>query len=151
MGSDALQELIEELAGRLERSVVVDDLVRLICSSQHFGDEDPVRIRSLLRGRADDEIIRYVLDQGAAGWPKPGFIEGRDDLGLLTRYCVPLRDRGELLGLLMVVAPEGLEPVDLAAPFSSAPEAAPTGRGAREAPGTPAVGQITGRRPRCRP
>ncbi|MCE0448199.1 hypothetical protein LT493_44230 [Streptomyces tricolor] len=43
--------------------------MRLICSSQHFGDEDPVRIRSLLRGRADDEIIRYVLDQGVAGWP----------------------------------------------------------------------------------
>ncbi|MGW7794102.1 PucR family transcriptional regulator, partial [Streptomyces tricolor] len=108
VGSDALQELIEELAARLRRSVVVDDpLVRLICSSQHFGDEDPVRIRSLLRGRADDEIIRYVLDQGVAGWPKPDFVRGRDDLGLLTRYCVPLRERGELLGLLMVVAPEG--------------------------------------------
>ncbi|CAM5713776.1 MULTISPECIES: PucR family transcriptional regulator [Streptomyces] len=108
VGSDALQELIEELAERLERSVVVDDpLVRLICSSQHFGDEDPVRIRSLLRGRADDVAIRYVLDQGVARWTKPGFIPGRDDLGLLTRYCVPLRERGELLGLLMVVAPEG--------------------------------------------
>ncbi|WP_037861455.1 PucR family transcriptional regulator [Streptomyces sp. NRRL S-340] len=107
VGSDALQELIEELAGRLQRSVVVDDpLVRLICSSQHFGDADPVRIRSLLQGRADDEIIRYVLDQGVARWPKPDFIEGRDDLGLLTRYCIPLRERGELLGLLMVVAPE---------------------------------------------
>ncbi|MET8771575.1 helix-turn-helix domain-containing protein [Streptomyces sp. NPDC004658] len=108
VGSDALQELIEELAERLRRSVVVDDpLVRLICSSQHFGDEDPVRIRSLLRGRADDVAIRYVLDQGVARWTKPGFLRGRDDLGLLTRYCVPLRERGELLGLLMVVAPDG--------------------------------------------
>ncbi|MFF3910104.1 PucR family transcriptional regulator [Streptomyces sp. NPDC001848] len=108
VGSDALQELVEELAVRLQRSVVIDDpLVRLICSSQHFGDEDPVRIRSLLQGRADAGIIRYVLDQGVARWSKPGFIEGRDDLGLLTRYCVPLRERGELLGLLMVVAPQG--------------------------------------------
>ncbi|UFR00499.1 helix-turn-helix domain-containing protein [Streptomyces sp. Go40/10] len=108
VGSDALQQLIEELAARLKRSVVVDDpLVRLICSSQHFGDADPVRIRSLLQGRADDEIIRYVLDQGVARWPKPDFVQGRDDLGLLTRYCVPLRERGELLGLLMVVAPDG--------------------------------------------
>ncbi|MGV9352615.1 PucR family transcriptional regulator [Streptomyces misionensis] len=107
VGSDALQELVEELAARLRRAVVIDDpLVRLICSSQHFGDEDPVRIRSLLRGRADDEIIRYVLDQGVARWPKPGFIEGSDDLGLLARYCVPLRERGELLGLLMVVVPD---------------------------------------------
>ncbi|MGW2034376.1 PucR family transcriptional regulator [Streptomyces sp. NPDC001356] len=108
VGSDALQGLIEQLAERLRRSVVVDDpLVRLICSSQHFGDEDPVRIRSLLRGRADDVAIRYVLDQGVARWTKPGLIPGRDDLGLLTRYCVPLRERGELLGLLMVVAPDG--------------------------------------------
>lgn len=108
VGSDALQGLVEELAIGLQRSVVIDDpLVRLICSSQHFGDEDPVRIRSLLQGRADDEIIRYVLDQGVARWPKPDFVKGRDDLGLLSRYCVPLRERGELLGLLMVVAPEG--------------------------------------------
>ncbi|MEV5146179.1 helix-turn-helix domain-containing protein [Streptomyces sp. NPDC052727] len=108
VGSDALQELIEELAVRLQRSVVVDDpLVRLICSSQHFGDADPVRIRGLLQGRADDVAIRYVLDQGVARWHKPGFVPGRDELGLLTRYCVPLRERGELLGLLMVIAPQG--------------------------------------------
>ncbi|MFH8566254.1 PucR family transcriptional regulator [Streptomyces sp. NPDC017988] len=107
MGSHALQELVEDLAARLRRSVVIDDpLVRFICSSRHFGDEDPVRIRSLLQGRADAEIIRYVLDQGVAQWHKPGYIEGNADLGLLTRYCVPLRRRGHLLGLLMVVSPD---------------------------------------------
>lgn len=107
-GSDALRGLVEDLAEKLRRSVVVDDpLVRFICSSRHFDDADPVRIRSLLQGRADSEIIRYVLDQGVAGWSRAGFIAGRDDLGLLTRYCVPLRERGHLLGLLMVVAPEG--------------------------------------------
>ncbi|MDW6059065.1 helix-turn-helix domain-containing protein [Streptomyces sp. FXJ1.4098] len=107
VGSDALQALVEGLAEELRRSVVLDDpLVRFICSSRHFGDEDPVRIRSLLQGRADSEVIRYVLDQGVAQWPKPGFIEGSDDLGLLARYCVPLRTHGHLLGLLMVVAPD---------------------------------------------
>lgn len=105
MGSDALQALVEQLAEELRRSVVLDDpLVRFICSSRHFGDEDPVRIRSLLQGRADSEVIRYVLDQGVARWSKPGYIEGRDDLGLLARYCVPLRTHGHLLGLLMVVS-----------------------------------------------
>ncbi|MET8948766.1 helix-turn-helix domain-containing protein [Streptomyces sp. NPDC004542] len=108
MGTDTLQRLVETLAARLRRSVVVDDpLARLVCSSQHFGDADPVRIRSLLQGRADDEVIRYVLDQGVAQWPKPGFIAGHDELELLTRYCVPLRERGHLVGLLMVVAPDG--------------------------------------------
>ncbi|MFD4941816.1 PucR family transcriptional regulator [Streptomyces sp. NPDC058239] len=104
-GSDALQKLVGELAERLQRSVVLDDpLVRFICSSRHFDDADPVRIRSLLQGLADSEIIRYVLDQGVVQWAKPGYIEGRDDLGLLPRYCVPLRERGHLLGLLMVVS-----------------------------------------------
>ncbi|GHB65665.1 transcriptional regulator [Streptomyces viridiviolaceus] len=108
VGSDALQRLVEALAAQLGRAVVVDDpLVRLVCSSQHFGDADPVRIHSLLQGRAADEIIRYVLDQGVTQWQKPGFIDGRDDIGLLTRYCVPLRERGHLVGLLMVVAPDG--------------------------------------------
>ncbi|MFI6984026.1 PucR family transcriptional regulator [Embleya sp. NPDC050154] len=105
VGSGALRALIDALAEELGRSVVLDDpLVRLICSSRHFGDEDPVRVRSLLQGLADDEVIRYVLGQGVAQWAGPGFIEGRDDLGLLPRYCVPLRERGRLLGLLMVVA-----------------------------------------------
>ncbi|MFD7130892.1 PucR family transcriptional regulator [Streptomyces sp. NPDC059894] len=107
VGSDALQTLIEELAQFLGRSVVLDDpVVRFICSSRHYGDADAVRIRSLLQGQADDDIIRYVLDQGVAQWRAPGYIEGRDDLGLNARYCVPLRERGHLLGLLMVMAPD---------------------------------------------
>ncbi|MBQ1115996.1 CdaR family transcriptional regulator [Streptomyces sp. C3-3] len=104
-GSDAVRRLVDELAERLQRSVVLDDpLVRFIHASRHFDDADPVRIRSLLQGVADSEAIRYVLDQGVAQWTKPGYIEGRDDLGLLSRYCVPLRERGRLLGMVMVVS-----------------------------------------------
>ncbi|MFI9584214.1 PucR family transcriptional regulator [Streptomyces sp. NPDC052236] len=104
VGSDALQSLVDELAVDLGRSVVVDDpLVRLICSSQHFGDEDQVRVRGLLHGYADSETIRFILAQGVAQWSRPGMIKGRDDIGLLPRYCVPLRERGHLLGLLMVI------------------------------------------------
>ncbi|MFE3786180.1 PucR family transcriptional regulator [Streptomyces goshikiensis] len=106
--SDALQALVDALAAELERSVVLDDdLVRMICTSRHYGDEDPVRIRTLLQGLADAEVIRHVLAQGVMRWPRPGFLAGRDDLGLLPRYCVPLRERGHLLGVLMVVAPDG--------------------------------------------
>lgn len=106
-GSPELQALVDELAERLGRSVAVDDpLVRLVCTSRHFGDEDPVRIGTLLQGRADNATIRYVLAQGVTQWSRAGFIDGRDDLGLLPRYVVPLRERGHLLGLLMVVVPE---------------------------------------------
>ncbi|SCF84848.1 CdaR family transcriptional regulator [Streptomyces sp. Ncost-T10-10d] len=107
VGSAALQELIEDLAESLRRSVAVaDPLVRLICSSRHFDDADPARVYSLLQGQASSEVTRHVLDQGVTQRSKPGFIEGRDDLGLLPRYCVPLRERGHFLGLLMVVAPD---------------------------------------------
>ncbi|MEU7020461.1 helix-turn-helix domain-containing protein [Streptomyces sp. NPDC046203] len=104
-GGEVLQSLVDGLAEDLGRSVVLDDpLVRLICSSRHFGDEDGVRVRTLLQGIADDETIRYVLSQGVAEWTAPGILPGRDDLGLLPRYCVPIRERGHVLGILMVVA-----------------------------------------------
>lgn len=106
-GSPELQALVDELAERLGRSVAVDDpLVRMVCTSRHFGDEDPVRIGTLLQGRADNATIRYVLAQGVTQWSRAGFIDGRDDLGLLPRYVVPLRERGHLHGLLLVVVPE---------------------------------------------
>ncbi|MFI9159393.1 PucR family transcriptional regulator [Kitasatospora aureofaciens] len=102
---EAVQSLVDALAEVLGRSVVLDDpLVRMICTSRHFGDEDRVRVRTLLQGVADDEPIRYVLSQGVAGWARPGVIPGRDDLGLQPRYCVPIRERGHMLGILMVVA-----------------------------------------------
>ncbi|MFJ9776556.1 PucR family transcriptional regulator [Kitasatospora sp. NPDC101157] len=104
-GGEAVQSLVDGLAERLGRSVVLDDpLVRMICTSRHFGDEDRVRVRTLLQGVADDESIRYVLSQGVAQWTRPGVIPGRDDLGLQPRYCVPVRERGHMLGILMVVA-----------------------------------------------
>ncbi len=106
-GSPELQALVDELAERLGRSVAVDDpLVRMVCTSRHFGDEDPVRIGTLLQGRADNAAIRHVLAQGVTRWSRAGVIDGRDDLGLLPRYVVPLRRRGHLLGLLLVVVPE---------------------------------------------
>ncbi|MFF5516439.1 PucR family transcriptional regulator [Streptomyces coeruleorubidus] len=50
--------------------------------------------------------IRYVLAQGVTQWCSPGFVDGRDDLGLVPRYIVPLRERGHLLGLMVIVAPQ---------------------------------------------
>ncbi len=108
-GGEALQSLVDGLAEELGRSVVLDDpLVRMICTSRHFGDEDRVRVRTLLQGIADDESIRHVLSEGVARWTGPGYLRGRDDLGLQPRYCVPIRERGHMLGILMVVASEGV-------------------------------------------
>ncbi|MFJ6378597.1 PucR family transcriptional regulator [Kitasatospora sp. NPDC092039] len=106
-GTAALRGLIERLAESLRRSVTLTDASgRRICSSRHYDDADPARLYSLLQGRVSNEVARHVRDQGVLRWSKPGFLPGREDLGLLPRYCVPLRERGHLLGLLTVIAPD---------------------------------------------
>jgi len=96
--------MVDDLAEELGRSVVINDpVVRLICTSRHFGDEDGLRIRAVLQRDAGAEAIRFILAQGVARWSAPGMLAGREDLSMLPRLCVPLRERGELLGLLMVI------------------------------------------------
>src|SRR4051794_233799 len=75
----------------------------MLCTSRHFGDEDEVRVRAVLQRDAGAEVSRYVLDQGVARWTRPGVVPGRADLRMHDRLCVPLRARGALVGLLMVI------------------------------------------------
>jgi hypothetical protein len=104
VGVNPIQQLIDDLAARLQRSVVVDDAnVKLLYASRHYGDEDGVRRRAVLQRDAGARIIGYVLSQGVATWTTAGIIPGDDELQLHTRVCVPVRWRGTLLGLLMVI------------------------------------------------
>jgi hypothetical protein len=104
---DDLQNLVDSLADELGRSVVVDDpVVRVLCTSRHFGDEDELRIRAVLQRDPGPEAARHVLEQGVARWVGAGIVAARPDLGMRARLCVPLRERGELLGLLMVIDAE---------------------------------------------
>jgi sugar diacid utilization regulator len=103
-----LQALVDDLADELGRSVVINDpVVRMLCTSRHFGDEDEVRVRAVLQRDAGAEVSRYVLDQGVARWPGAGIVPGRADLGMRDRLCVPLRAGGRLVGLLMVIDADG--------------------------------------------
>ena len=111
--SGELQSMIDDLAGHLGRSVVIDDpSIRLVCASRHFGDEDPVRVRAVLQRTAGAEIIRFVLAQAPHRWPRAGMLPGSAELGLLPRFCVPLREQGRLLGYLMVIDAERTLTVD---------------------------------------
>jgi hypothetical protein len=111
-----LQLMVDDLAEELGRSVVIDDpVVRLVCTSRHFGDEDGLRVRAVLQRDAGAEAIRFILAQGVARWTGPAVLPGRPDLDMRPRLCVPLRERGELLGLLMVIDADGsLTPAQLA-------------------------------------
>ncbi len=103
MGGE-LQSIVDELAERLGRSVVIDDPgIRLLCASRHYGDEDPVRVHTVLQRTAGSTTIAYVLGQSPDRWPGPGMLAGSETLGLLPRLCVPLREQGLLLGYLMII------------------------------------------------
>jgi hypothetical protein len=111
--SGELQSMIDDLAGQLGRSVVIDDpCIRLVCASRHFGDEDPVRVRAVLQRTAGAEIIAFVLAQEPHRWSRAGMLPGSAELGLLPRFCVPLREQGQLLGYLMVIDAERTLTVD---------------------------------------
>ncbi|MER7395260.1 helix-turn-helix domain-containing protein [Streptomyces sp. NPDC000151] len=114
-GSAAIRLIVDELAERLGRSVVVDDpLVRQLYASRHFNDEDPARVRAVLQHEAGPDVVRYVLGLGVERWPKPGRIPAEPGLELLPRFCAPLRARGEFLGMLMVIdADESLAPSEV--------------------------------------
>jgi sugar diacid utilization regulator len=114
-GGDGLQTIVDDLAEELARSVVINDPVnRVLCTSRHFGDEDAARIRAVLQRDAGPEASRYLFELGVARWPRAAMVPARPDLGLNARLCVPLRERAELLGLLLVIdADQTLTPQEI--------------------------------------
>jgi hypothetical protein len=112
-----VQRRIDELGERLQRSVVLNDpAVRLLYCSQHYGDEDPARIRAALHRDAGAGPIAYVLSHGVHQWTAPGRIGAAPELGLLSsRLFVPVRWHGEFLGTVAVIdADESLTPAEVA-------------------------------------
>jgi hypothetical protein len=102
--SAEVQQLLDRLADDIGRSVVINDpAVVMLYSSRHFGDEDPVRVEAMLNRVASSAAIAHVLAQDVGRWTRPGRIPAKPAIGMRARLCVPLRWRGDLLGLLMVI------------------------------------------------
>ncbi|OZC48479.1 hypothetical protein CH289_18985 [Rhodococcus sp. RS1C4] len=106
MSIDELQLLVDDLAGRLRRSVAIDDpSIRLLASSRHFGDEDSLRVASILNRAVPEEVSRPLLALGIGTWIKPG--SARPDVpGSEKRLCVPVRCKSLLLGFLWLIDSE---------------------------------------------
>ena len=124
--SAEVQHLLDRLADDLGRSVVINDpAVVMLYSSRHFGDEDPVRVEAMLNRVAGSAAIAHVLAQDVARWTRPGRIPAKPEIGMRARLCVPLRWRGDLLGLLMVIdADDDLSAADRALVEAAAQEVA---------------------------
>lgn len=99
-----MQHLVDVLAERLGRSVVLDDPeVNLLAASRHYGDADDQRVQSLLQRDVGSAAIGHVLGQGVAQWTAPGYIAPREDLGMKARLCHAVRRQRQLLGFLLVI------------------------------------------------
>ncbi|MFD2467590.1 PucR family transcriptional regulator [Amycolatopsis silviterrae] len=108
MADDDLQSIVDELAERLEQSVAIDDpAIRLLAASRHFGDEDPVRVSSVLNRSIPAEISDPIFAQGIASWTEPGVVDLAGTAGALPRLCAPVRCEGLLLGYLWLIDKEG--------------------------------------------
>lgn len=103
MPIDDLQPLVDDLAGQLHRSVAIDDpSIRLLAASRHFGDEDSLRITSILNRAVPEEVSRPLLASGIGTWIKPGLAHP-DVPGSARRLCVPVRCKSLLLGFLWLI------------------------------------------------
>ncbi|ROQ39866.1 PucR-like helix-turn-helix protein [Frondihabitans sp. PhB188] len=101
---DDLQAMVDSLALSIQRSVAVDDAqLRLVRSSAHFGDEDDLRLKSLVDRRVPDGVASHLHRLGVPSWRTPGHVAGTRDDPFATRWCVPLRAGLELLGFLWVI------------------------------------------------
>ena len=107
MTDDHLQSIVDELATRLTRSVAIDDPgIRLLAASRHFGDEDAVRVQSVLNRSVAPEIVEAILGVGIATWTRPGrFVLDLPDYQ--PRVCAPVRCNGLLLGYLWLIDRDG--------------------------------------------
>ncbi|GAB3568508.1 helix-turn-helix domain-containing protein [Amycolatopsis endophytica] len=105
MSDRDLQSIVDELAERLRRSVAIDDpAIRLLAASRHFGDEDPLRVSSVMNRAVEPRIVDHILAQGISRWVAPGVV---DVEGALPRLCAPVRCNGMLLGYLWLIDRNG--------------------------------------------
>ncbi|MCL8026869.1 PucR family transcriptional regulator [Nocardioides bruguierae] len=99
-----VQQRFDELGRRLGRSVVLNDPeIRLVLASEHFGDEDPVRVRAMLHRNAGSAPIGYLLSHGISTWTRAGRVPPSAEHELLGRLVAPVRLHGELLGFVVVI------------------------------------------------
>jgi PucR C-terminal helix-turn-helix domain/GGDEF-like domain len=112
-----LQELVDSLAVRLSRPVLIDDatLRPLAYSPQKVDRVDRVRAHSILAREAPPEAAAFLLGHGIEHADGPLRVPGSDTIGLDARLCIRLATEAATVGYLWVVDEDGqLDPGALA-------------------------------------
>jgi hypothetical protein len=117
--SDDLQRVVDELALRLGRSVLLEDhLQQVVAYSEQTEPMDDIRRDSILRRHTTPEVRQWLRSAGIFESLGALRIPAAPGLGLLPRVCVPTRHDGLLLGFLWLIdadPPMSAEDVALAA------------------------------------
>ena len=118
-----LQRLVDALAARLERAVVLEDRrQRMLAYSQHDQPMDTVRRDSILQRQTTPEVMGWLRRFGISDAEEPQRIPANAALDLLPRLCIPVRHQDLLLGYLWFIdADESMTPeqIELATTMAS--------------------------------
>ncbi|MEV0266216.1 helix-turn-helix domain-containing protein [Streptomyces sp. NPDC050617] len=104
-----LQQVVDALAARLERSVAVDDRrLRLLAHSAHRDEADAARVGSIMNRSVPAELFEHVTAQGAPRATGLFTVAARPEIGMgVERFGMPIRYDDTLLGYVWLTANEG--------------------------------------------
>jgi PucR C-terminal helix-turn-helix domain len=124
MLEDRLQLMVEQLAERLGRSVIVDDAaLRPLAVSAQLGRLDPSRIEAVLQRHTGARIRALISEHKVHRARRPVRIPANDELGTLGRVVVPIRHGGQHLGFLWLIDDPVLGPDQLDVAIDAAADA----------------------------
>ena len=105
-GPEDVQVAVDQLAARLDLSVLIEDRRQRPLWWATRGPVDGTRLRTILNRRVDPPVARVVKTFDLVNAVEPTRIPGLPELDMWARWCIPLRADGELLGLLWVLDPD---------------------------------------------
>jgi sugar diacid utilization regulator len=99
-----IQALVDALAAELDRPVGLDDhRFRALSYSSHVDRVDQVRMVSIMRREAPQEVTAWLESIGVRDAEEFVRVAANPHLGMSARVCVPVRFDGILLGFLWLI------------------------------------------------
>ena len=99
-----LQNIAEQLARDLQRSVIIDDVaLRPLAISPQTGKLDRSRVEAVLQRRTSARLRRKLTEHGVFSAREPVSIPGDSQQATLPRLCLPLLGDDQLLGFLWLI------------------------------------------------
>lgn len=105
-GHEDVQAAVDQLAARLDLSVLIEDRRQRPVWWATRGPVDGTRLRTILNRRVDPPVARVVKTFALANAAEPVRVPGLPELDMWARWCMPVRADDDLLGLLWVLDPD---------------------------------------------